>query len=878
MPLPNYRDGEVRYFHPVVEDALNVAIINLGLETEYEVEHEPRFGTIPPDFAIKSKISGKYHLIVEVKRTPNDVVSTRYRYQAKSYIDEAKSLAEKKYYAITNMEQTDLFLHSNDAGRSSVLLQMLDGGPYISGTLEKANSSLAEEIEFKNKLIENFEKILILVRTDFTGYAEISSRLYELLSMSCENEDEWHQALMTCGYEWMRGVMSSHHRLPRGLNDAITYRGNSSRLAEKGKLVDFATLFSEPYPRSADNSFWDSRLLAEMNRLGKTRTSGDELAIFAHEILFSDRYHDGVVMTDLELSKLLAAVSKRIHGEEISDLHKICDPAAGAGTLLANVQNSFHNIQPKQIWANEKERLLMEPLAIRVGLAYASVLSPDNAPMITINNILNLERSDFENVKVILMNPPYLRRVDCVDMCNDFARRIEELSGTNATTYAGQNGIESLFTELVYELAPEGATICCILPKQYLQLRGLGGQEFRNFLLNKFKVRLIVNYPMKGLFDKVTKATSIYATKKSNDNYTTVESMDISLPLSELDNMSEFENTGTSPYGVQVDNIEVEALQNSIQNGWFEHFNSNEEFNEVLENWRTESRVDFCKLGEVRTLMIRSTTLGRHGGVKLLFPFSNRRIKEAIEHLIPENWLSFGINNARSNIAFRNMSNTERFLSPPNIAFVDGTNENLNLVTIIEAYNNIMGIIASESTARQRVIQRTTNELLELLVTEKTMVSDHPVLIPRNIRRHGKIHYLDLSGYVSSNFIEIYGSETDKKVLASWLMTSFAQLNFETVHVNREGARKLEEPNLSEIYIPKIENLSVEEKNQLTLAFETLINNDSFIDLYCPAENGSIMDDLWYELLWGENKDNAKDDIIGYLSDAVHARTPNVSC
>lgn len=874
MPLPKYTDSEVRCFHPVVEDALIIAIQNLGLQEYYEVEHEVRFGTTPADFVIKSKHSGKYHLIIEVKRTISDVVSTRYRYQAKSYIDEAGSQMEKKYYAITNLEQIDLFLASNDPDRSSVLLQMLEGGPYEAGILENITTSL-EETLFRQNLVQNFEKMILLVKNDFSTYAGMSSKLYELLSRSCTNSEEWHKSLMLCGYEWMRGVLISYHCLPSQLRNAISYKGNPRRLADKGKLIDFELLFSEPYPDTANPYYWDSSLLEEMNRLGKARSSGDELAIFAHEILFADRYHDGVVMTDLELSRILAAIAKRIHQEELHQEHIICDPAAGAGTLLTNIQNSFPAIQPKQIWANEKEDLLREPLSIRIGLAYVPILSPTNAPTITIENILNLDRSHFENVKIILINPPYLRRVDSMDLCANFSSRIEEISGEEAMTYSGQNGLEALFTELVYELVPNGTTICCILPKQYLQLKGNGGQSFREFLLNKFKVKLIANYPMEGLFDKVTKATAIYATKKEDTYYETIESLDITIPLFELNNISDFEDHNSTPYGVEKNNINIETLEANIMNGWSIYFNANEEFNEVLFNWMNSSNINFHLLDSSATFQTRSTTMGRHGGIKLLFPFSNRGIREVLQNLIPPEWLSYGLNRAKKNKPYRTIENTEYFLSPPDEAFNEGTNEHTLLVTIIETYNNIANM---QTAGRQRVNMKTTGELITLLATEKELISDHPIVLPRNIRRDGQVYYFDLNGYISSNFIEIHGSKLNKKVLASWLLSSFSQLNFEIVGVNREGTRKIEEINLQDIYIPDIEELSVHEKERIALHFESLTQEEAFIDLYCPFDRGSTVDDLWYEILWGESKENAKDDIIGYLSDIVQIRTPNASC
>ncbi|MBQ6065046.1 MAG: BpuSI family type II restriction endonuclease [Prevotella sp.] len=79
-------DKEVEYFHPVCKEALEGALKQLNLDNIYEVQHHRYVGTIEMDLVIASKETNKILCVVEVKRTIAAVNSTRYQYQAMSYV------------------------------------------------------------------------------------------------------------------------------------------------------------------------------------------------------------------------------------------------------------------------------------------------------------------------------------------------------------------------------------------------------------------------------------------------------------------------------------------------------------------------------------------------------------------------------------------------------------------------------------------------------------------------------------------------------------------------------------------------------------------------------------------------------------------------
>ena len=103
--MVSYSDSEVKIFHPLCEASLNWALKNLSLEKEYEVLHHQYTGTLEMDYVVRNIHTKKYLCVVEVKRTPADVQSTRYQIQAQSYVQMNEPENEKPFYILTNLEK-----------------------------------------------------------------------------------------------------------------------------------------------------------------------------------------------------------------------------------------------------------------------------------------------------------------------------------------------------------------------------------------------------------------------------------------------------------------------------------------------------------------------------------------------------------------------------------------------------------------------------------------------------------------------------------------------------------------------------------------------------------------------------------------------------
>ena len=104
-----YSDSEVNVFHPLCERSLNSALQRLKLQNKYKVIHHQHSGSLEMDFCIQNKTTKKYLCVIEVKRTPADVHSSRYQFQAMSYVQNNFGNNERPFYILTNLEYAFAF-------------------------------------------------------------------------------------------------------------------------------------------------------------------------------------------------------------------------------------------------------------------------------------------------------------------------------------------------------------------------------------------------------------------------------------------------------------------------------------------------------------------------------------------------------------------------------------------------------------------------------------------------------------------------------------------------------------------------------------------------------------------------------------------------
>ena len=147
-----YNSDEVADFHPLVETALNNALVNCSYNKIAEVVHHPSIpnSTIIPDFAIRLIASQRYIFIVEVKRTQRDVESQRYQNQSRSYVTDFGPHWEPnyhKYFCVTNIERLVLFADRNGVPLTSCLLK---GNPRQHTLFNPVNHDATASVDRKS--------------------------------------------------------------------------------------------------------------------------------------------------------------------------------------------------------------------------------------------------------------------------------------------------------------------------------------------------------------------------------------------------------------------------------------------------------------------------------------------------------------------------------------------------------------------------------------------------------------------------------------------------------------------------------------------------------------------------------------------------------
>ncbi|WHX25657.1 BpuSI family type II restriction endonuclease [Virgibacillus halodenitrificans] len=866
--LPKYDDDEVRVFHPICESALNRALVNLGLEDDYEVKHHETVGSLEADFVLIRRTTGKYVLFIEVKRKPAAVSSTRYRIQAQSYVQEARSAVELPYYAITNLEVLDVFKYDNS--RPSVTQQIIEPSPVRVGNFSD------DPAKFFENLVGAFVKTIRIVINDQGSYKELTGSFIPMLEDNKSNRVRWHQSLVVAGYEYIRGVLNANNRrVP--WRTALTYKNRPSKLIDNIKSINFNSLTLPPVPVSKDNEIWNTVMLQDIAELGQKTMSGDELAELIHSIAIAGREHEGLVPTDLELANILAILSRHELNRDLLKGEIICDPAAGSGNLLSSSKSGFQNIKPKQLWANDNEPLFPELLSIRLGLMFPTVVSPNNSPKVTEKDIIELDKDEFRDVRVVLMNPPYVSGVKDPITKKKVAARIFDINGEMSNTYVGQVGIEAPFLELVTSLVENETVISVVFPKQYLTTKGREASAFRQFLLNEFGLTTIFMYPREGIFQDVIKDTVVIIGCK-NIEQKQVKVITSEIPLANIDltklkqglNKLNTDSSLTSlTYGVNVRKMSTSNLEENINEGW----RNLTVLGENVEKWIHDTvALNSAKLSTIHDL--KRGRIGNAGASDLLFINTNNRFWYTVQDYVPVEWLYPALRTVKEiDSIFVNSSTTEvRFFAPPEESFQSGTKEYDILETILDIYIDVQSKVLANTKQRKKV--KTKEELRNIINRErKKITNEYTILVPRNIRRFARIFITTEKSYVSTNVIEVTGGSIEEKwITTSWLQSIFSQLQFEGMAKDQEGTRKLEEGSIGDLLIPEIKNVS---KDAMSELIKHTKNREEFLDL-CNPQLFDV-DKIWSEIISPSETEEALSGTLSLLEERVAERFPEYS-
>lgn len=816
--LPSYSDDEVKDFHPAFEYAANNALKLVTGGCDIKVVHHRLINGITVDFAFERKSTGKIILLAEIKRTASDTQSTRTRNQARTYFLEAKPHTEAPYYLTSNLEIIDLF--KNDNARPQVSSQIIKGSPLQSGTLT-GDLSTSDENDFYTNLENNIAKALTHALSNIGDYEESFISLQVNLKDALLDPDKWHQLFMPVAFEYIRGASKKTKALESliksvGWKPADVYKGTPQKLIDLGEQVDFYQIFKDPAPLPNDSKSFHNKTIADAYNAGLNRVTGDDLAEIVNELLAPTGL--GIVETDDELARLLSIVAKDIFIGEIGDDDVICDPAAGSGKLLIAASQIFTGLKSSQYWANEVNPLFAESLSLRLGLNHAASISPTEHPKVSIGNVANLSKDDFEKVMVLLLNPPFISGVKDTELKNKIANRIKAISGKNSITNNGQIGLEAVFLELVWHLIPDGTVITAIMPHSYTSRLSAEVVAFRRFLINQLKLTHIVTYPRNGLFEKVSKQTVIFAGIKDTNPERNIKIIDIQVPLTNIDYTllsSGLKSGSLSPTrGVDVTELTAKSMLVNLEWGAFigNKAKTSELMGTLFVNFKK-----FDNLGAG----LRRGTAGNNGCADLAIYSKSDIVGKLIGSVAPQSsWIKPGINNSKIFEKILDVATApELALVPPAKAYQAGTAENLTLSQIIKLYISKEAKLAPTAKPQKKNVKDISGVTKSLKSNQK-LFQTYQVLIPRGSRKFGRIGVAITPIVISTNFvIAKFNSEQEAKLVASWLYSVFGQIQMELNCSNQEGMRKLEKEPISKIMYPDISLIPLATQNALIAAY-----------------------------------------------------------
>lgn len=887
--LPKHTDPENNYFHPVFKAAAEEAIFSKGLAGQISVKAQYHSPTGPIDLVLFNNNTNRVLLPIEIKRTQSSVRGGGRR-QARDYWQNLGAGCESQYYCVTNLELVELFRY--DAAKPRTSAQRIELTNPINGYLGSTPKSA-----FYDQLKATIEEILDTVK-GVVAFKYVTGGLTEFqanLEAKTSDPDGWHKLFIPVCFEYIRGAATQIAQLQAqadGWKSASIYKATPNRLIQLGNSIDFSHIFSEPGTDQNDTVAFANTVIKEAFEAGKALGKGDDIAELVNELL-STPSAPGIVETDTELAQLLAVVAKDALGRELLQNEEAFDPASGSGRLLTALPlTAFPSLGPSQVKANEKEKLFAEALSLRLGLAFGAVLSPTNAPAITISGIESIVPSYLKNVRLVVMNPPYLSGVQAAGIKGLFTNRIKAISGSDALLDIGQAALEILFLELVWHLVPDETVIATVFPSQHLTRLSDEVVALRRFLTNNLALTHIVIYPRQGLFESVIKQTVLLVGKKGNplpgqhikvvEVQTNVGDIDLGELLANL-----LAGSHQPTHGVVVREVLRSELYKSASEGWRRVLGAGVRANSFIKTHMAQSST-VRNLGD----NVRRGVLGGSGNTALTVFSKTKPQYKSVVALIPQSWLRPVLNTTESMPRLLTPDNApETSFMPPPSAYVDGTADNATLQKIIHEYLRVNQPRAGSQAKAKKTPQtiqrnlksnqkefgagwvliqrasRTKGEICLLEVPEIRLHADkqfsggryplppadeglYPFLPqagerPEMREREAQYNTLNIAHphiLLSTNvFMVRLPTELERKLFASWMLSVFGQIQLELVSAGQEGMRKLEIEAIKHVRFP---DFSVIPKNIETALLANLPNE--------PAHSFDAIRQRPSDQLWAE--------------------------
>lgn len=854
-----YNSDEVTGFHPVVENAINNAIINCGYDSVMELVHHPAIpnSTIIPDFAIKLKSSNRYIFVIEVKKTARDVTSQRFQNQSRAYVSDFSPYWEPnypKYFCLTNIEE--LILFADRQGPISTCI--LKGNPKSHAPFNPQNRDATQTcIEFQST-IEQILPIIYnrtqpdwennwqpIIDTFVQNYQSVSNSLQ--LSKDLADEITLYEFFRLLAFAYLKDYynqtnnsnQSFFRTFPLDNDNLQTFITKLTNNYNRVLQLDFNQVFSN-HPNSTDRIFPENfsssiiqyfkNTIHALNSYSSQAVSDNPLPEYIFNLLTSKVYDKntlhkkGKIMSDTELSILLSTVT--IENENSI----VIDPCSGDGALLdaaydylnilslSSTVTKSHNQLLNQVNGIEIDPFLAQLSTFRlVSKNLSGVNNSTNANIITGNAFANPNIAGYD---VLLMNPPFLRN-DNPDAPITIADKalmnnaITNSGQANFVTLASQPNLYFYFVNYSWHyLNPQGRAGLILMAKF---LNNEEGEYLKQFILDK--VEAIILYPRNYFEDfKVTTVITVLSKQPSNQIkfLRIIDSDLLSRPNDLRAILTSINNTiVNSNYTLKVTDRNIDPSAN------WKMF-----FNDPTDKFQTLDSLSFLEPLDTFFVNKRRGGAENSGGSAIIFPdFS----QSPYSGIVNSN-KGYGIKNSRS---ARNLILEQSDLEEePAIHFptqYDDSTPN-GLTANHQVDTSLNAIFSTNNTANSAKWKQIVNAAFRNKVS-------FDILIPRAERTKHTCYYnpfstpvvlstnfFYLSGFQNGNSDTLISSESQIKFITAFLNSCFGQIQFEIHSNNQEGLRKLEGFHINELKVPDLRKLTKAEINSVVSAFENLNN------------------------------------------------------
>ena len=863
--LPQYPDDEVKIFHPFFGECLKNVLLSVGLEDELEVVHHWTAKGFPGiiDFAICNKTSKKVLLPIEIKKTKEDLKSMG-RQQARGYSESLGLFRGSDFYLATNLEHVELFKTAPDRVLTQAQLLRLSNS-YVGNLANSPYSEFSQNLE-----IALVEVMNVVRANDGTDFASNISGLLHALESTIEDLDSWHQAQTFYAFDYIRGALKTDRHFRSEVDEwkaAFSFIETPLSMKDLVSKIDFDLIFDKS-PLGKFNASEIAQISAGAFESGQENDFGQDLSQVVNEIAHSIKKIPGVVETSQKLAELLVAHSFLSFDSQRNSRSLILEPGCGSGNLLVAIKKLDRNISANQIFAFEKEEIFREVLALRIGLHYTDSLRVGHRPNLSIRTLESVKIEECENVGLTILNPPFIRGVDCVNERKELAALVQGITGSNSTLTGEQLGYECGYLELLVSLLPVNSVIAAVFPKNAL-LRP-GSAQLRSYLLNEFGLCQVVLYENDNVFGNVQKSTILLVgcvgIKKDK-----IDIYNYKIEIEDLDLGSLPDSIARKEYirsNSQLTEVDRSTLENALTVGWKSILGVDQyEYDSCIRELYASA--DFVQL-QSRYDLIRGTA-GNSGGSDLLF---NPRKSSSESKLhppdkwsaVPSDWIIPAAKNSDFAVRQVSQSTGESGICLPGKPLLLGSIE-----SAIDSYcSHIAGGKDVADKGVQRKKEKSPSDLQRIVVASKA-VSGPTVLIPRAQRTTAQILFsFEENVLISTNFFHaICDTADDAVVLASWLFSVFGQMQLERTGIDQEGMRKLEKTQIGECLIPIGLDFSIEEME--LLKSELLVSD--------PLTFNSIrarkIDEIWAQKICPGNWKNLMENVTDCLRNLANERLSN---